>query len=593
MKLTKAQSDSLNAVRTRPDVFGSTNCYIKTKAGGDLILFKPNAVQKVLDAYFDICQERKKQFKVIILKARQFGVSTWGIKNQYTRVNFKKNFDTVFAAHDDDSTVKLFKRALLMQEKNPEKYPTKYISKREMMLEHQNSCMTIQTMGKGELGRSGVFNDVHLSELAFSEHAEKVLTSIAATLPKPHINHDVMYTIESTANGQGGSFYDLWTQSTPLFNENYCTMPRGEIDTVGIFFPWFVHPDNSLKAWKGLKETLTSFNDDTYGNELEIMDIYNLTLEQMAWRRWSIVNEYHKNLNKFNQENPANDTEAFLSTGRPVFAQNGLVYQRTHCRNMMYKCEFSIDGQMNKYDHSMIEIYEEVCEGAHYVMALDPAEGLDKEEKKDPDASSCHVIRVDTKSVVAKINTQADLSLVCAQVDQLGRYYNDAYFAFEINNTMGGAARQIFKNLEYPNMYKRHEANTITDEMTEVIGWRTDIATRGDLITKGQEVIRERIIRIISKETCDQMMYFTFNKNGRAEARAGEHDDDVMSLLIAIYLLLKLLDEGKHTEIIETPKPHFTDRLDYDGGLTFYTDTLAYDGAVDLMQDMEEDDEWV
>ena len=35
-----------------------------------------------------------------------------------------------------------------------------------------------------------------------------------------------------------------------------------------------------------------------------------------------------------------------------------------------------------------------------------------------------------------------------------------------------------------------------------------------------------------------------------AEARAGEHDDDVMSLLIAIYLLFKLLDEGKHTEII-------------------------------------------
>jgi len=107
-----------------------------------------------------------------------------------------------------------------------------------------------------------------------------------------------------------------------------------------------------------------------------------------------------------------------------------------------------------------------------------------------------------------------------------------------------------------------------------------------------QEVIRERLIRVVSVETCDQMSYFITNKNGKAEAKAGEHDDDVMSLGIAVQMLLKLLDEGKATEVIEAPEDHYTDRPDYDGSLTFYTNTLAFNGAVDLMQDMEEEETW-
>lgn len=593
MTINQKQVDALNSVRTRPDVFGATNCFIKTKKGGDLVLFKPNEVQRILDAFVEIQFENNRHAWFICLKARQFGVSTWGIKEQYTRINFKKNHDTLFAAHDDDSTEKLFERARIMHDHNPEKYPTKYSTKREIKLEHQNSSMSIQTMGKGELGRSAEYKDVHLSELAFAKDADIVMTSIAATLPQEHLNHDSIFAIESTANGQGGTFYDLWCESTSLFVTNYCSLPKGNSDRVGIFFPWFIFNDNQLNIPYGFVESLTDYDDDVFGNERELMELFNLSERQMAWRRWQIKDLYNSDLNKFTQENPATDAEAFLSTGRPVFAQNGLVYQRSNAREPIYRCEITPDGTHSKGSHSMIEIFEPMCEGAHYVMGYDPAEGLDKEEKNDPDANSCHVMRLDTMSVVAKINTQAELALVCVQVDRLGRYFNDAYFAFEINNTMGGAARQIFKDLAYPNLFIRQEFSKITDEMTEAIGWRTDVATRGDIISKGQEVLRDRLVKVVSKTTCDQMSFFVFNKNGKAEARAGEHDDDVMSFLICLFLLLKLLDEGKRTMILDVPKQtHHTERPDYDGSASFYTDTLAYNGAVDMMEDIEEDTEW-
>ena len=589
-QLTPEETKAIDAIRTRPDVFGATNCYIKTKKGGELVLFKPNEVQKILDAFVQIQFERNRQAWFIVLKARQFGVSTWGIKNQYARINFKKNHDTLFAAHDEDSTEKLFERARIMHDNNPEAYATKYSNKKEIKLVEQNSSMSIQTMGKGELGRSAEYKDVHLSELAFAKDADLVMTSIAATLPQEHMNHDSVFCIESTANGQGGTFYDLWCESTPLFKRNYCTLPKSASNRVGIFFPWFIFQDNQLKVPKGFVESLTDFDDDRFGNELELKDLLNLTDKQMAWRRWQIKDLYNGNLSKFTQENPATDSEAFLSTGRPVFAQNGLIYQRSRAVDPMYKCTITEDNTHSKSSQGCIEIYEPAVEGAYYVLGYDPAEGLDKEEKNDPDAGSCHVIRVDTKSVVAKINTQMELALCCVQVDRLGRYYNDAYLAFEVNNTMGGGARQIFKQLEYPHLYYRQEMSRITDNMTEAVGWRTDISSRGQLVSDLQEVIRDKLLDVRSKETCDELAYFIFNKNGKAEAKAGEHDDDVMSLGIAVQMLLKMIEDGKSTIVVSEPVEDYKDRPDYDGSDNFYTNSLARHDAIDNMEDMEDED---
>ena len=584
--------NALNQARTRSDVFGATNCFIKTKRGGELVLFKPNEVQRILDAFIKIRFEQKKPAWFIVLKARQLGVSMWGLKEQYSRINFKRNHDCLFAAHDDDSTIALFDRVTVMHENNPEKYPTKVANVRQLKLAHQNSSIKIQTMGKGELGRSGEFKDVHLSELAFSDHAETVMTSVVATMPDEHINYDSIFCIESTANGQGGKFYDLWRESTPLFHQNYVSLPESKSDRVGIFFPWQIFEANQMEAPKGLKEELTDFDCDIFGNEKEIMDLWGMSLRQMAWRRWQIMNKYDNKLDKFTQENPSNDAEAFLSTGRPVFAQNALMYQRTRQKDPLYRAILNEDAYMVKGQYSMIQIYEPVVDGAHYVLGFDPAEGIDKEEKNDPDASSVHVIRLDTQSVVAKINTQAEISIVCVQVDRLGRYYNNAWLAFEVNNTMGGTARQIFKDKEYPNLYRREITRTISDEGTEEIGWRTDITSRGALVSDLQEVIRDRILDVVCKETVDEMGFFVVNKNGKAEAKSGEHDDDVLSLGIANQLLIKLMREGRQTIIEAPPKKHHTDRPDYDGTQSFYTDTLSFTGAVDLMEDMEDDDEW-
>ncbi len=54
-------------------------------------------------------------------------------------------------------------------------------------------------------------------------------------------------------------------------------------------------------------------------NELKIKQRYNLDDEQIYWRRWTIKNKCNNRLDKFTQENPSNDIEAFISTGKNVF----------------------------------------------------------------------------------------------------------------------------------------------------------------------------------------------------------------------------------------------------------------------------------
>jgi len=130
----------------------------------------------------------------------------------------------------------------------------------------------------------------------------------------------------------------------------------------------------------------------------------------------------------------------------------------------------------------------------------------------------------------------------------------------------------------------------ITDNMTEAVGWRTDIGSRGQLVSDLQEVIRDKLLDVRSKETCNELAYFIFNKNGKAEAKAGEHDDDVMSLGIAVQMLLKMIEDGKSAIVVSEPVESYMDRPDYDGSADFYTNSLARHDAIDNMEDMEEED---
>ena len=161
----------------------------------------------------------------------------------------------------------------------------------------------IETARAGdETGRSAMAHMVHLSELAFYPDPEAALTAVL------QIQGDGPGTwtiVESTANGAGNFFHQLWLDAE-----------EGRNDFIPLFFPWFEDPEYRMEIPDGSRsEFEKSLNDE----EKELLNRFDLDLEQLFWRRWAIRNKCRNSIEVFHQEYPSTAEEAFLHSGAPVF----------------------------------------------------------------------------------------------------------------------------------------------------------------------------------------------------------------------------------------------------------------------------------
>ena len=109
--------------------------------------------------------------------------------------------------------------------------------------------------------------------------------------------------LESTANGLGNLFHQLWQQAE-----------TGEGDYEAVFLPWF-HQEEYRKDVAD-DFALTS-------EENEYRELYDIETEHMAWRRAKITELRDEML--FKQEYPATSSEAFETSGEDVLISPHLV----------------------------------------------------------------------------------------------------------------------------------------------------------------------------------------------------------------------------------------------------------------------------
>lgn len=144
--------------------------------------------------------------------------------------------------------------------------------------------------------KSGTYSAIHITELAFRNDAELM---IADTLPTAQYS-DI--TIESTANGVGNYFHQLWS-------DNYVAE---DPERLCIFLPRYISPkyatplDGPLKLPEELKFLDTLMRVDT-----------NEPLSPEQKNRYYRMRKTAKRL-AF-QEYPSTPEEAFLTSGSTVF----------------------------------------------------------------------------------------------------------------------------------------------------------------------------------------------------------------------------------------------------------------------------------
>jgi len=276
--------------------------WIATKKRGAKVLFRYNAVQRKVNQIIDRIEMEDRPVRLIILKARQMGFSTY-IQARLFGATCLSSGVHAFTVGNKKSTTKNLMNMCRRYLGNLIFKPQMDEEAKTGLVFAHDSSLTIETARAGdETGRSAMAHMVHLSELAFYPDPEAALTAVL------QIQGDGPGTwtiVESTANGAGNFFHQLWLDAE-----------EGRNDFIPLFFPWFEDPEYRMEIPDGSRsEFEKSLNDE----EKELLNRFELDLEQLFWRRWAIRNKCRNSIEVFHQEYPSTAEEAFLHSGAPVF----------------------------------------------------------------------------------------------------------------------------------------------------------------------------------------------------------------------------------------------------------------------------------
>lgn len=495
---------------------------IRTKKG-DVV---PLVLNKAQTRLYD---EVKRQYllqipiRIIVLKARQLGISTVIEAIIFKKSATKENVNSLITAHLEEATANLFRMNKLFYNNlpapikpmtansnaqeiyfaNPDKNP-----ERRARYPGLNSKIRCNTAGGDGVGRSETFTNVHASEFGFWRGKPlDTWTGIIQAVPSLP---ETMVFIESTANGFN-EFKELWDAAV-----------AGENEYTPLFFAWYDEPEYAKAVPPGTEWTL---------DELEMSCRYQLTAEQLQWRRWCIRNNCMGDEKKFRQEYPSNPDEAFLTSGRGVFDNEVVMLMRERAPKPLSIGEFDYDYDektitnirwVDKPD-GCIQIYAKPNKRKPYVLGGDTA-------GEGSDWFTGHVIDNISGKQVAVLHRQYDESAYARQIYCLGMHYNEALVGIETNYSTFPVME--LTRLRYPNQYVREKTDTYTGQLKKSFGFSTDQVTRPTMIANLQEMFQQHPELFTDYDTLGEMLTFVKNEKDRPEALSGKHDDLVMGLAI-------------------------------------------------------------
>lgn len=497
---------------------------------GKIIDFKLNEPQMKL---YNIIKEQKQQGKpvrIIILKARQMGFSTVTESILFKETATKFNINTGIVAHKEEATTNLFNMSKRIYDNlSIEMKPSKKASNaKELVFDNQEgtglkSKIKCMTAGADGIGRSDTFNNLHISELAFWNNAKETMLGLMQSVPNLP---STMVIIESTANGYE-YFKEMWDKSV-----------AGENDFIPLFVGWHELEEYQM-PYTGFKLT---------EEEEKLKETYNLTNEQLTWRRWCIANNCGGDVEQFKQEYPINPHEAFMLSGQTVFDIPNIIAQLELLKNKKPLKQgffvYDYDGLTIKNikwqsdSNGYIKIYQVPNSPVitKYCIGGDTS-------GEGSDYFTAYVLDAKTGKLVASMRHQFDSDMYAKQIYCLGTYYLNALIGIESN--FDSYPIMELQRLGYKNQYVREHLDTYTGKMAKSFGFRTTSLTRPTIISRLIEIIREHIELIEDIDVLKELLTIVRNEKGRIEAPEGGHDDQMMGLAIAYQVKEQVLFNEK------------------------------------------------
>ena len=522
--------DLLAQLLTDPLLYMEELLYIQDKAG-QLSPFRLNWAQHKVLAELERQKQNGIPARVIILKARQLGMTTFFSGYGFTKAVNNMNTEVGIISHKNDASRKVLEKVKLFYEHLPPLLQPmrKNSNANELIFDNPSpsarqkimnpglhSRIAIETAVNKNAFRGSTLQFLHISELAFWPYPEETMTSSLQAVPQ---NRGTVVAIESTANGIGNYFHRLWQAAE-----------RGESEFVPMFFPWHAEPTYTLPVPPDFERT---------EEETELAREFKLTDGQLCWRRWCIRANCAGDINKFHQEYPATPNEAFIASGRPVFDIQVLERHLQECTEPIATGRVIERNGLPHFQtvyRGFLSIWEYPVDGREYVIGIDTAQGLES-----GDYSVMMVFDLKKRCQVAEWHGHIDADLLGTEAALLGRFYNDAWIIPEINNT-GIATLAALRRARYSRIYRRRTtAEALSDAPKDNYGWYTSGKTKPLLIDNFSSFIRDNVGKIKSKQLVRECQSYVYDASGRTNAQEGCHDDRVMAAALATWLFTERL----------------------------------------------------
>lgn len=214
----------------------------------------------------------------------------------------------------------------------------------------------------------------------------------------------------------------------------------------------------------------------------------------------------------------------FISSGDTFLQPNDLEDLRAQILDPVEKAGFDRN----------IWVWSPPIAGHTYVISADVARG------DGADYSAFHIIDTDDCEVAAEYMGKVPPEKLADILNEWGKKYNEALIVPELNTFgyfVNTKLRDIcgYKKLYYANN-KGDPFNYIPIDPNEMPGFTTNQKTRVQILTKLEELIRNKQLKSYSRRLHDQLQAFIWNGN-KPMAGKDAHDDLILSLAIGCWLV--------------------------------------------------------
>ena len=421
-----------------------------------------------------LIQSVNKYKKNIILKSRQMGISTTSAGYTIWLMFFHEHQSITIIANKEKVAKNLLQKIMQMYDNLPSwmKKINPIQAKNATCLKLKNGSQVNVQAATQDAGRSKANSLLIIDQMAIIKQNLARKIWTSANMTLATGGRCILL---STPNGIGNQFHQLWVNAQ-----------QGKNGFNPIRLPWYLNPDFD-QNWRSqqtlqMGQALASQQCDCsfLSNKSNVIDL-------------QILSQYHRQSNT------------------PLF----------------------------KLLNNNLWIWKQAIPQHNYIISADVARG------DGSDYSAFQILDLVTLQQVAEYQGKQDTTKFGKLLASIGKMYNEAWIVCQ-NNNIGWDTVKTLVQVQYPKLYKtikgqmslnqqKIQTNILNYNTQEVPGFSTNSKSRPLMINKMKKFILQKLIKINSLRTINQLTSFIYDK-GKPQAMQGKNDDLVMSLAIGIWV---------------------------------------------------------